>query len=128
MKKLVLLFIFCLTSILAFGQGFWSLKQSKTYTETTNLRTEIERDRRTKKIVSITFATVKIESQTNFISVYTLSGKEWIYKEYLSRDKPRHYTIEINQGYKITVSVIQGYVSVYIKYKNQDVESYDLKP
>lgn len=128
MKKLVLLFVFVLSSLLSYGQGFWNLKQPKTYTETTNNRTVIEKDSRTKKILSVTFATVKIESQTNFVSVYTLSGKEWIYKEYLSRDKPRHYSIDINAGYKVTVSVIQGYVSVYIKYKNQDVESYDLKP
>lgn len=119
--------IFCLSTIFVFGQGFWSLKQPKTITETTNLCTVIEKDRRSKKIISVTFATVKVVSQTNFISVYTLSSNgEWIDKAYLPRDKPIHHTEVVNQGYKVTISVIQGYVCMYIKYKNQDVESYDL--
>lgn len=104
------------------------IKKPKTFIKTSPIGTEIEREKYSKDLVSVTLGNIKVEPHIKFISVFKkdVSGS-WVYHKYIPRGQKSNQTFNTGRRYTLTVDVIAGYACIYIKLNGSGVESYDLK-
>ncbi len=128
---MLLLLILTLIGAAVFGKTSNTsskIKRPKTFIKTSPIGTEVEREKYSKDLVSITLGNIKVEPHIKFISVFKKDASgNWVYHKYIPRGQKSNQTFDTGRRYTLTVDVISDYACVYIKLNGSGVESYDLK-